>query len=190
MSTLFDDPREAEILDEIRREADRLRREGAGRIGADEAGAIAHAAIGAHPKDERCLTCPNVGRALLERLVGFGSTRAGTASPVRARATDPPTSHAAAASVNASGLTDRQVAVLLLFREVGQMTDEEVEHHYGEHGGPVQSDSGLRTRRHELVDLGYLAETPLRRPTVGGRQAIVWGITSDGLRAIRGRRAA
>ena len=39
-----------------------------------------------------------------------------------------------------------------------------------------QSDSGLRTRRNELVRMGLLADTGQTRPIRSGRQAILWGL--------------
>lgn len=174
------------LLAEIQQAAVRLRREGAGRLAADEAGAIAHERAGRHHRHDRCDMCARDGRMLLEQLAGFAHRPAGNPQTApRASRSDPSTSHAAAQSI--SGLNERQRAVLLLYREHGWLTDEEAEQHY--HGAP-QSPSGLRTRRHELTEAGYLADTGMRRDTAGGRPAIVWGITAAGLRATRGTRAA
>lgn len=93
----------------------------------------------------------------------------------RARRGDPATSHSAAASV--AELRDSQRAVLDLFAEAGNMTDEDLVGRYpGTTGGPTQSESGLRTRRRELADAGLLVDTDDRRRLKSGRLAIVWGV--------------
>ena len=99
--------------------------------------------------------------AALERP-GFKRTRIG----------DPETSLEAAESVTAS-LRRSQQAVLAFFRRSGPMDDERLVADYV--GPPPQSPSGLRTRRHELVDAGLLADTGRRVRTRAGRRAIVWG---------------
>lgn len=70
------------------------------------------------------------------------------------RLTDPPESHAAARS--SRDLTGCQKAVLELLRLRGPLTDLGIERDYpklmAEYGWPAQSPSGLRTRRHELVE--------------------------------------
>ena len=93
----------------------------------------------------------------------------------RARATDPETSHEAAASV--TNVRPRQAAVLEAFRVNGPMTDSSLRRVYS---GPAQSDSGLRTRRCELVTLGLLVDTGKRERASNGRRAIVWGL-ADGV---------
>jgi hypothetical protein len=90
----------------------------------------------------------------------------------RARTTDPGTSHAAAKSVVL--ITEKQQAVLRVFDVYGSMTDTELLERYRDQVGlPQQSDSGIRTRRHELTERGHLAavgETTLP----SGRRAIIW----------------
>ena len=41
---------------------------------------------------------------------------------------------------------------------------------------PEQSESGLRTRRKELVDARVVADTQIRKRVVGHGPAIVWGL--------------
>ena len=95
----------------------------------------------------------------------------GQHEPPRARNTDPETSHEAAKSLG--DLRPRQRAVVRVFERWGQLTDGELRHLYD---GPAQSDSGLRTRRSELVALGVLFDTGSRRVTGSGRKSIVWGL--------------
>lgn len=69
-----------------------------------------------------------------------------------ARRTDPPTSHAAAESVK--HIRESQEAVLYVLRRFGPFTDPELIAKYqevwSERALPQQSESGIRTRRHEL----------------------------------------
>ena len=102
--------------------------------------------------------------------------------PVRAhaRASDPVTSHQAARSVG--DLRSSQLAVLRLFADAANagihgMTDEQLVRWYGrQQRQPLQSASGLRTRRRELVDAGYLTDTGERARMASGRSAVVWGM--------------
>jgi len=88
-----------------------------------------------------------------------------------ARWTDPVTSHLAAASIPEQSLRLNQQAVLHLLRRLGPSTDEDIALAYD---GPRQSPSGLRTRRHELVAAGFVADSGQRRPLMSGRLSIVW----------------
>ena len=90
------------------------------------------------------------------------------------RTHDPLTSHAAAQSV--TGLSEKQIAVLTVFLDMGRMTDEVMIGCYAASGQPAQSESGLRTRRSELVALGKLRDSTNRERTSCGRKAIVWEI--------------
>jgi len=85
-----------------------------------------------------------------------------------ARATDPQTSHDAAASL--SNITDLQREIVQVFKLREHFTDEElVGTFYG-----YASPSGVRTRRKELVDLGLLKDSGERRVLLSGRKGIVW----------------
>jgi hypothetical protein len=92
-----------------------------------------------------------------------------------ARRTDPTTSHAAAASVD---LRDSHRAVADCFEAYVELTDEELLRVYRQrqvsHVYPAQSDSGLRTRRRELVDLRVLENSGRKARMETGRLAIVW----------------
>lgn len=101
----------------------------------------------------------------------------------RARSTDPATSSAAAASV--TDLTGKQRAVLSVFYRHGGMHDEDLLLAYDVTPNvPRQTDSGLRTRRRELVDGGLLEDSGRKAKTEAGRPSIVWQITDAGRRAL------
>jgi hypothetical protein len=96
-----------------------------------------------------------------------------------ARATDPHTSHEAAASVAGERLRASQQAVLVeLSRRPHGLTDVELVELYAlaaEIGRvPRQSPSGIRSRRHELVEAGLVVDTGVRIKLDSGRRAIVW----------------
>jgi hypothetical protein len=78
----------------------------------------------------------------------------------RARRTDPATSHEAAASIK--GLTEKQRAVYTVLSDYGPMTDEQLAEQYEKlrwpAAFPLQSPSGLRTRRRELADRNLVRE--------------------------------
>jgi hypothetical protein len=99
----------------------------------------------------------------------------------RARRSDPPTSHAAARSVK--DLRASQYAVLRCFYECGPMHDEMLLARYT---GPPQSDSGLRTRRHELERLGLLQDSGKTATTRSRRATVIWETTPEGQRLARG----
>jgi hypothetical protein len=103
-----------------------------------------------------------------------------TEEHAHARSSDPITSHLSARSV--TELTAKQTAVLDAFKSClpDKLTDEELIIRYSElHAGfqdlyPRQSDSGLRTRRSELVTKGRLKDSGHRSKTKAGRSTIVW----------------
>ena len=97
-----------------------------------------------------------------------------------ARSTDPSTSHEAAASISSDKIRASQDAVLrLLLKYPGGMTDVDLVRRYGEQRDaefPPQSPSGIRTRRHELVELEKVRDTGWKRKLPSGRSAIVWDV--------------
>lgn len=99
-----------------------------------------------------------------------------------ARTTDPATSHEAAATVTKLG--DKQTAVLCIHRDnPAGITDEQLIEQYREAidldpAVPDQTDSGIRTRRAELVKLGWLEDTGRKGLTASGRGTIIWGLTA------------
>lgn len=91
-----------------------------------------------------------------------------------ARRTDPETSHEAAAIVTARGLRNSQREILSLFTKYGRMTDKRLIKIAAEHG-IKQSDSGIRTRRSELVAQGRVEK---KGTTEGpGPRHTIWGLT-------------
>lgn len=94
----------------------------------------------------------------------------------RARRTDPETSHEAARTV--TDIRCSQSEVLRVFDAYGEMTDEQLLDSYSSTSSHEQSPSGLRTRRSELVKMGYLKDSGERATMSTGRQAIVWRTTS------------
>lgn len=91
-----------------------------------------------------------------------------------ARNTDPSTSHAAAQSVHESWSAVLRGRVLALLDLGAGYTDEELADAYWLRYDEPATPSGLRTRRAELVTAGMVADSGERRPTRGGRAAIVW----------------
>ena len=108
-----------------------------------------------------------------------GSTPTNTERAVltaRARTTDPQTSHDAAKRVK--GVSMVQNTILLILWTGGPMTDLQIAEAYYERvadgTAPNQSESGLRTRRKELVDMGKISATGEKRRLDSGRYANVW----------------
>jgi hypothetical protein len=87
-----------------------------------------------------------------------------------ARATDPETSHEAAESIGDRSQT--QVRILALLETFGAMADEEIIKAYRARW-PC-SDSGIRSRRHELVTEGAVRDSGERVLTAAGRRSIAW----------------
>jgi hypothetical protein len=99
-----------------------------------------------------------------------------------ARRTDPQTSHDAARSV--TNLRPRQVAVLDLVLLLCPVTDPDLVEAYQTRSRidpdryPRQSESGIRTRRSELVTLGYVEDSTHRATLPTGRKATMWTATA------------
>jgi hypothetical protein len=93
-----------------------------------------------------------------------------------ARRSDPSTSKEAAASV--VNMTKNREAVLATFEQCGELTDFELVSAYGHDDGsmPDQSESGLRTRRAELVRMGKLRDSGKTRDNANGRRCVVWAL--------------
>lgn len=90
----------------------------------------------------------------------------------RARNTDPITSHLAGASVG--DVTKTQQYVLRALRR--SRTDVELVEAYNSlKTAPRASESGIRSRRAELVRKGLVVDTGRRVRLDSGRYAIVWG---------------
>jgi len=96
-----------------------------------------------------------------------------------ARKTDPGTSHIAARSVQ--NISPTQQGILNLLKNA--MTDESLVNVYTglAKGGyvPAASDSGIRSRRAELVKQGLVVDTGERDKMTTGRLATVWKATTE-----------
>ena len=123
----------------------------------------------------------------MDQLDFLGPVPAAAAEPPRVRPADPATSHAAAAAVTRANVTEVKAAVLALFRRHGPMAYHEWIPKYfrlaAEHEAPAHSESGLRTRRSELVQDGLLRDSHRTTPTLGGHQAVVWELTPTAIEA-------
>ena len=90
-----------------------------------------------------------------------------------ARTNDPETSHEAAESVQ--HVRESQAFILGILATVGPLTDEEINREVKRRAVRM-SDSGIRTRRSELVTQGRVEDSGLRRTTESGRRTIVWRV--------------
>lgn len=90
----------------------------------------------------------------------------------RARVSDPVTSHEAAESVDR--ITETQEYVLKALRKP-RPDVELIEAYRAFKRAPRASESGIRSRRAELVDRGLVIDTGRRVKLDSGRYAIVWG---------------
>lgn len=88
-----------------------------------------------------------------------------------ARKTDPTTSHEAAASVD--NLTATKQAILKALNHPRTDVDL-ISAYHNLKGAPVASESGIRSRRAELVTAGLVVDTGARIKLPSGRHAIVW----------------
>lgn len=90
-----------------------------------------------------------------------------------ARATDPETSHIAAASVDRAR---SQRIVLAALWEVGPMPHHKLAHMLR----GAMSESRCRTAVAELRDAGLVRDSGLRTDTPRGRKAVIWEVVLDG----------
>jgi hypothetical protein len=96
---------------------------------------------------------------------------------VRARGTDPVTSHLAADSVD--NVTQTQAFILRCLKR--PRNDVELVSAYRSYKtAPRASESGIRSRRAELVDRGLVIDTGRRVKLMSGRYSIVWGLSNVG----------
>ena len=97
-------------------------------------------------------------------------------SEARARKTDPSTSHEAAKKVTNTARV--QNIILSILRARGPLTDPQIAEQYynrvADGSAPLASESGLRTRRAELVKKGLVHPTGGREKLYTGRTATVW----------------
>lgn len=103
------------------------------------------------------------------------STQPSLFEPVaHARRTDPQTSHQAAERVRR--IRESQADVLTAIRLFGPISDEQLIKKYRANVYMWQSDSGIRTRRSELVKLGVVVDSGLRGRTASNRQTVLWKV--------------
>ena len=95
--------------------------------------------------------------------------------PPRARAGDPDTSHQAAASITERTITEMHRHIVRIL-QMGPATDERIADRYLAQYG-LTSPSGLRTRRHELVEMGRVEWTGDTAKLTTGRQGRVWKLS-------------
>jgi len=97
-----------------------------------------------------------------------------------ARRTDPETSHDAAQSVR--NLTETQNAILEMCTK--PITDHKLVVWYQSLASdgvvPHASESGIRSRRSELVDKGLIIDSGQRSLSPSGRKQILWQTFNDG----------
>lgn len=95
-----------------------------------------------------------------------------------ARTTDPDTSHAAAVRVLPKAGSVRARVLWLFTYQHQHMTDEQL---IAAYRGQVErgvfrhsTESSIRTRRHELVDGGWLEDSGMTQMNVFGNEMTVW----------------
>jgi hypothetical protein len=93
----------------------------------------------------------------------------------RARRTDPVTSQEAADSVN--DVTQTQAFILRVLEKRPRTDSELIEAYRNYKKAPRASESGIRSRRAELVGKGLVADTDVRQVLPSGRRSIVWGVS-------------
>jgi hypothetical protein len=91
-----------------------------------------------------------------------------------ARTTDPETSHEAAQSV--TNITPLKHEILQ--RLVTPMTDTDLYQLLRTNSRLIVTESGVRSRRSELVQAGLVRDTGERVKLATGRNAIVWGTSN------------
>jgi hypothetical protein len=89
----------------------------------------------------------------------------------KARKTDPQTSHDAADSVN--NITETKRHILKMLR-TPKCDDQLIGMWKASKGSPEASESGIRSRRAELVREGRVVDTGKRIQLASGRFAIIW----------------
>jgi len=97
---------------------------------------------------------------------------------LRARATDPQTSHDAAQSISVESLSAMKRNILKVLQTA--MPDEDLVELYNNvaymNGDKIASPSGIRTARSILVKDGLVVDTGERVKLRSGRNAIVWQV--------------
>ncbi len=92
----------------------------------------------------------------------------------RHRRSDPDTSREAAHSIEDARESQRNI--LAIIKESGPIADNDI-HVCLELNDTPQSTSGARTRRSELVEMGFVEDSGERSLTPAGRNTILWRAT-------------
>ena len=93
----------------------------------------------------------------------------------QARRTDPQTSYDAAKSVKDVSKTKKAILVLLRKHQSDMQLVANYSKLVRQNKAPRASESGIRSRRAELVRLGLVKDTGKRDKSASNRQMIVWG---------------
>lgn len=103
---------------------------------------------------------------------------------LKVRRTDPVTSVEAAESVQHKNRESQRAVLYVLGQFKNGVTDSELIRNYffqaslGPNPVPRQSESGIRTRRKELVEKGLVEDTGRRDILPSGRRSIIWKVSS------------
>ena len=103
-----------------------------------------------------------------------------------ARATDPATSHEAAATITVQRMRADHQLVLAALHDHGPMTDFGIAAKVSAALGRMVKATSLGVRRKELVTLGLVRNSGRRAPSDTGTSSIVWALTAAGDAEIRG----
>lgn len=93
----------------------------------------------------------------------------------RARATDPQTSHDAGDAVK--DMTETQAYIIRVLEKKPRNDSQLIAAYRNFKRAPMASDSGIRSRRAELVKSGLVSDTGARVVLPSGRRSIVWGLS-------------
>ena len=119
-------------------------------------------------------------------VAGGGGQVEATAIVPAARATDPATSHEAAATITVQRMRADHQLVLAALHDHGPMTDFGIAAKVSVALGRMVKATSLGVRRKELVTLGLVRNSGRRAPSDTGTSSIVWALTAAGVAEIRG----
>ena len=126
------------------------------------------------PYENACVVAATLAGRYRRQRLGPKKIRSLTMS--KARATDPQTSHDAGDSV--SDITETQSYILRVLSKKPRNDSELIAAYRNFKRAPMASESGIRSRRSELVKLGSVTDTGERVVLPSGRRSIVWGLSS------------
>ena len=97
------------------------------------------------------------------------------------RELDPSTSFEAARSLKTENITKTRNGILDILRNAPRHDEKLVQSYNAlsiHHIVPFASDSGIRSRRAQLVELGLVEDSGERVKTASGRMSIVWQVVN------------